>query len=334
MANIVDKLSHSRKESMPSEQAAGAANTGQQRRAERQQLLRHLGGMSSVDEFKQYCIQQRISLMEQKQIILDLFDCCCSYDYYSNLLLYAQQLDQMQRNRQALLSPFYQPNPTIPSSDLPTMAPTQVVKTTPPATVQPLFSDKQEAPLETFWLSSEGCQTDKDVRHNFVKNLFRLGFIDRDRIADMELLLGFGTKDGVLTRPIPFLGYKTQAAFLFAMLYGTLSYTLSSDTPVRPEYVARLGLATRSKKFSKGTYRCSQLITVPRGRGLNAVGTTRDPYWDLVARALSFPLSGKTSADPAHSFANALNACRSLSNDRAAPLLLLLQPLGLSRSDT
>lgn len=328
MSDEVDTLNSTRKENLPLEAAdapAAPAKAGRQER--RQLLLQQLAQFGSVDEFKVYCNENSIPFAQREQLIRDIYHCCGNEDYYDQLLTYAEQLKTLSQRREALFPQPQEAATAVPSSDI-RSAPLGSASQEPlVGTSQGFFYASPEAPVRPFWHSSEGNKISDREWHDVVAGLNLLGFIDKEQIPDMELLLGVSHKEDVLTRPILFHGYKGQAALLFGLLYGTHAYELSQPLQVDSALLRRLDRPP-SLRFEAGLYRCPQLIMVPQGRGLNADGSTRDNYWGIVARALRFPRASKPSADPAHSFVNALNTSRPLDPLRALPILLLLKPLG------
>lgn len=312
------------------ETAGAPASPHKMGKQERLELLQRLGRLDSVDAFKTYCTENQINIIEQKSLVIEMADFCCRFDYYRDLLTYAKELDELEKLRESLL-----PQPTgpatVPSSDLqsaPLNFGPQTPLSAPPRTLE-LASEA--SPVQPFWLSSVGVKLLSDVWHTFVMRLALVGFIDKDQVGDMELLLGISHRGEVLTHPIRFHGFKNHAAFLFAMLYGTLRYDMPRSLTVPASILQRMECPLHDLRFEAGTYVCPNLILVPRGRGLNDDGTTRDAYWDIVARALLYDRPGRPTTDPSHSYSNALTTCRSLDPSKVAPLLVALQPLGLER---
>lgn len=270
--------------------------------------------METLDQFHNLCQANRLGQMRQLRLINDHALDCYSPQFCEQLL---DHRDTILRNLSRLR---IEGLASAPRHDLmpPSAAGTSGATPAPQAPTE----------IRSFCLTPAGDRLSNDQWDTMLRGMVALGHLPPDAVEGYKILLGLtrrGRSYRPLQAPVPFLTSKKTLAFWVAMMYGTHSYTV--DRPMRYD----------KGVLPSGVYRCEPLIVVPGGRGPDAEGRTRDPYWQLLQQGVSLPAS-RRSASPSnpmtdlHSFTTALRP--PLDYPTAIPILALLRPIGCTSSTT
>lgn len=328
MGEDVDLLNSNRKGSLPCRVAEQQPSNDLNQEQWLCQKVADLKGVRSVDKFVDYCDEHNVCFDDQLKIIDRLHSCHTNRMAYRALLEYAQLLQEDRQLHDRLFGPPAAA-PSLPQSDMGLEVRPSAPEGTSASASAAAFSTSSRTSLDVFYLSDAGVGVNIKVWQAFVERLHLGGYIDKEQIGDMEVLLGIRRQGSRLKRPIRFLQNKNEAAMLFAMLYGRLAYRLPAPMDADAGFLRQIGFTPPILHFEAGTYRLPNLIRVPGGIGLDADHNTRDPYWELLAPALHFIKATRPTSDPAHSLSNALKDCQNLNYDKVLHLLCLLRPLGL-----
>ena len=264
--------------------------------------------LDSLVDFAAFCRRMGYSLKEQWQLIDQYGTLTCSLSFGEELAQYKEKLSDtiFRLSGKKMGTSIHQDN-IISSS------PVTKEVTTSNATV--------ETELPTFCLTQYAASFDNNVWDKLMNGMMTLGLIEPTAIAGFKTLLGIARHTGrykPLKEKVPFNSSKKTLAFLIAMMYGTLRYTLPYDVKVGTQMIR------------KGEYACTPLIVTPSGSGPDPQGRTRDAYWQTVWKSVAVGRSSqRQDGGSTHGFATSRKS--DLSPEVAAPIIALLLPLGCRR---